>query len=58
LLLRVTDHGVGISQKPGQKAGLGVGLATMHKRARQIDAVLTVTDIQPGTCVALRMQLP
>ena len=58
LLLRVTDHGVGISQKPAQKAGLGVGLATMHKRARQIDAVLTVTDIQPGTCVALRMQLP
>jgi S-adenosylmethionine:tRNA ribosyltransferase-isomerase len=40
------------------EAGLGVGLATMHKRARQIDAVLTVTDIQPGTCVALRMQLP
>ncbi len=57
LLLRVADNGVGISQKPAQKAGLGVGLATMHKRARQIDAVLTVTDVQPGTCVELRVPL-
>ena len=57
LLLRVADNGVGISQKPSQKAGLGVGLATMHKRASQIDAVLTVTDVQPGTCVELRVPL-
>ena len=57
LLLRVIDDGRGLVAPTEPALGVGVGLATMHKRAKQLGARLTVSDQQPGTCVELRAQL-
>ena len=63
VLIDIADDGIGMPapatgapDKPGGGLGLGLGLGltSMHHRATQLGATLTITNASPGTRVTLR----
>lgn len=61
--LEVKDYGRGIgsdclTQIQGERAQVGVGLAGMKERVRQLDGSLEITSSAAGTTVAARIPIP
>ncbi len=54
LMLRVADNGHGLGPAPTP----GKGLISMDQRARNLGAMLTMTALDPGTGVELKVPLP
>jgi len=60
VLVRVRDHGKGLPQEIAGKtpfANLGVGIAGMRERVRQLGGELTVLRAEPGTLVEAKIPL-
>jgi signal transduction histidine kinase len=60
VLVRVRDHGKGLPHEIAGKtpfANLGVGIAGMRERVRQLGGELTVSRAEPGTLVEAKIPL-